>query len=243
VYSPVGHDHSGVYEPVIATGSPGQYLKHDKTWGTPTASAVWGGITGTLSDQTDLNSALAGKAASSHTHAQSDITNLTTDLAGKQATLVSGTNIKTVNSSSILGSGNLVVQGFPLVGNFASTSPADGATGYFGSSFTGGISTSAAVRRIYCPYAGTINVAEVFLYAGSVAGSAENVSVYVRKNNTTDTLIQTVGVSTADRRFANTSLGISVAAGDYVEFKIICPTWATNPTAITGSGYLLLERS
>lgn len=50
-------------------------------------SAVWGGITGTLSSQTDLNSALSGK----------------------QATLVSGTNIKTVNSTSLLGSGDVSV--------------------------------------------------------------------------------------------------------------------------------------
>ena len=37
-------------------------------------SAVWGSITGTLSSQTDLNSALAGKANTSHTHLWADIT-------------------------------------------------------------------------------------------------------------------------------------------------------------------------
>jgi hypothetical protein len=36
---------------------------------------------------------------------------VTTSLAGKQATLVSATNIKTINGSSILGSGDLVVSG------------------------------------------------------------------------------------------------------------------------------------
>lgn len=46
---------------------------------------TWGSITGTLSNQTDLNSALSAK----------------------QATLVSGTNIKTINSTSLLGSGNI----------------------------------------------------------------------------------------------------------------------------------------
>jgi hypothetical protein len=35
---------------------------------------------------------------------------VTTALNGKQATLVSGTNIKTVNSTSLLGSGNVAVQ-------------------------------------------------------------------------------------------------------------------------------------
>jgi len=53
---------------------------------------TWGSITGTLSDQTDLQTALDGK----------------------QATLVSGTNIKTINSTSILGSGNISAGGETL---------------------------------------------------------------------------------------------------------------------------------
>ena len=53
--------------------------------------AVWGGITGTLSDQTDLADALSVK----------------------QETLVSGTNIKTINSQSLLGSGNLNIDSLP----------------------------------------------------------------------------------------------------------------------------------
>ena len=53
------------------------------------SSASWGGITGTLSAQTDLQTALNAK----------------------QATLVSGTNIKTVNGNSLLGSGNLTITG------------------------------------------------------------------------------------------------------------------------------------
>lgn len=52
------------------------------------ASAVWGAITGTLADQLDLVAALAAK----------------------QDTLVSGTNIKTVNSTSLVGSGNVAVE-------------------------------------------------------------------------------------------------------------------------------------
>lgn len=51
----------------------------------------WGDITGTLSDQTDLQSALDAK----------------------QDTLVSGTNIKTINSQSILGSGDLAISVSP----------------------------------------------------------------------------------------------------------------------------------
>jgi hypothetical protein len=54
------------------------------------------------------------RTPTSHTHAQSDVTNLTTDLSNKQATLVSGSNIKTINSNSILGAGDLVISGSGL---------------------------------------------------------------------------------------------------------------------------------
>lgn len=46
------------------TGHNGQFLTTDGSilsWGTPTMSVAWGAITGTLSDQTDLATALSGK--------------------------------------------------------------------------------------------------------------------------------------------------------------------------------------
>ena len=64
-----------------------------------------------VSEVTGLQSALDGKASSTHTHAISDVTGLQTALDGKQDTLVSGTNIKTINGDSLLGSGNLVISG------------------------------------------------------------------------------------------------------------------------------------
>ena len=55
------------------------------------SGASWGNITGTLSSQSDLQTALNDK----------------------QATLVSGTSIKTVNGNSLLGSGNLTISSNP----------------------------------------------------------------------------------------------------------------------------------
>lgn len=58
----------------------GQVLKWNGTTWAPAADntggggGTWGSITGTLSDQTDLQSALNAKANSSHTHAPGDIT-------------------------------------------------------------------------------------------------------------------------------------------------------------------------
>jgi len=67
-------------EGVPTGGTAGQVLaKIDGTdfntqWVTGGGAAAWGAITGTLSSQIDLQSALDAKAASSHTHAASDIT-------------------------------------------------------------------------------------------------------------------------------------------------------------------------
>lgn len=53
-------------------------------------------------------------AALTHAEIDGNFKSLVTAVDGKQENLVSGTNIKTVNSSSLLGSGNISVQG-PLV--------------------------------------------------------------------------------------------------------------------------------
>ena len=89
--SDTGHSHSGL---VPTGGTAGQVLKkstgtnYDYTWGTDNTGGTpsWGSITGTLSSQADLNTALNSKAASTHTHPESDVTNLVSDLAGKAPT-------------------------------------------------------------------------------------------------------------------------------------------------------------
>ena len=48
--------------PAPAAGDQAKFLQGDGTWANPTAATAWGNITGTLSNQTDLQSALDGKA-------------------------------------------------------------------------------------------------------------------------------------------------------------------------------------
>ncbi len=45
-----------------------KFLRDDGSWQTVSAAAAWGAITGTLSSQADLQAALDGKAALSHSH-------------------------------------------------------------------------------------------------------------------------------------------------------------------------------
>lgn len=56
--------------------------------------ASWGGITGTLSSQTDLQTALDAKAASSHTHTAAAVTDFAEAVDDRVAALLTaGTNI------------------------------------------------------------------------------------------------------------------------------------------------------
>ena len=78
---------------------------------------AWGDITGTLSSQTDLQTALDAKQDDLVSGTNIKTINSTSVLGSGniavQPTLVSGTNIKTVNSTSLLGSGNIAISGNP----------------------------------------------------------------------------------------------------------------------------------
>jgi hypothetical protein len=73
--------------------------------------ASWGSINGTLSNQTDLNTALSEKQNTLVSGASIKTINSTSLLGSGdvavQPTLVSGTNIKTIEGQSLLGSGNI----------------------------------------------------------------------------------------------------------------------------------------
>jgi hypothetical protein len=161
-----------------------------------------------------------------------------TTFNNKQAALVSGTNIKTLNGVSILGSGDLDA-GYTLSVQALTSSPADGQTIYFGNLPKAPV-TTAAISKVYIPRSGVIKRAEIYCYSGT-AGTNQAWSGYIRLNNTTDTLIATLSVATSERVFSNSSLSIAVVAGDYFEIKFINPTWATNPLTTIFGGYVYID--
>lgn len=119
------------------------------------------------------------------------------------------------------------------------SSPTDAQTIYFGT-MPKAPTTTGATSKIYIRKAGTIKIAEIYCYSGT-AGTSEAWSLYIRKNNTTDTLIATLSVATSERVFSNTGLSIAVVAGDYIEIKSINPTWSTNPLTTIFGGYIYIE--
>lgn len=88
------------------------------TLGVTSTTAKAGDYTPSMSDVTGLNTALSNKVdkvAGKSLILDTEITRLSTvtnqDISGKQDTLVSATNIKTINGVSVLGSGDLIVSG------------------------------------------------------------------------------------------------------------------------------------
>ncbi len=90
-------------EPVINAGTSTQYWRGDKTWQSLDKTSVG------LSDAD--NTSDTNKPISSATQ---------TALNAKQATLVSGASIKTINSTSLLGSGNILIPDGDITGPAAS---------------------------------------------------------------------------------------------------------------------------
>lgn len=130
-----------------AVGTSVKYAREDHVHPTDTSRAA-ASHTHAIADVTSLQTALDGKAASSHTHAASDVASGTLDVAriptgttsgtvalgdhthsGYQPTLVSGTNIKTVNNTSLLGSGNIAID----VPTASTTNPSMDGTASYGS--------------------------------------------------------------------------------------------------------------
>lgn len=126
--------------------------------------------------------------------------------------------------------------GYSITGYGLIAGPADSTTYYFGglalSNFT--MDTTAATKRLYIPKAGTLKVVEGFIYTTVGGASNETSTISFRLNNTTDTSISALlDLSAQAVTFSNTSLSVSVARGDYFEFKWATPAWATNPSGTT----------
>lgn len=143
--------------------------------------------------------------------------------------------------------GDQGIQGVPGTGNgyclnvraASQSTTTDSQTLYWGGMIVAP-STTANRWRVYCPKAGTIKAAYIFSYAGT-AGTAEAWPMSIRKNNTTDYLIQSLTVATNDRVWQNQALSISVVAGDYLEIKEVTPAWVTNPATVTRTGQIYIE--
>lgn len=123
-----------------------------------------------------------------------------------------------------------------LSGSF---SPADSTTYYLGGTTTPP-TTSQDLAKIVIPYTGSIRGCHIEVYTDTVAVSGENVEFILRRNATTDHTVETKGLSQYTT-FSKMTLNIPVVPGDYIEVKMICPAWATNPTGVRIAGVIYVS--
>jgi hypothetical protein len=104
----------------------------------------------------------------------------------------------------------------------------DATTYYFGASQVGFSTTETISRSIIIPHDGTITLGQ-FVTTTVAAGSSQDWSVYLRLNNTTDYLIETIQSGGNVEIWRNDGLSIAVSEGDALCWKMVTPTWTTNP--------------
>lgn len=131
--------------------------------------------------------------------------------------------------------------GFSITANSAQFNPNDSSTYYFGVFASLPMTTTAGVRRQYIPRPGIVRACVLNWFANSAIGSAESFTMYIRHNNSTDYAIAAVATAAAQKIFLNTALSIAVAAGDYIEIKLITPAWSNNPTQVNIGGTIFIE--
>lgn len=205
-----------------------------------------------ISDVTSLQTSLDAKSATTHNHDvtyEAKNTNIQTHVASAHAPSNAQKNSDItkgeieakltgeISTHTHAGGGTPI--GYTINVQALTSSPVDAQTIYFGMQPKAPV-TVAATSKIYIRKAGTIKIAEIYCYSGT-AGTNQAWPLYIRLNNTTDTLIANLSVATNERVFTNNSLSIPVIAGDYIEVKAVNPTWVTNPLTTIFGGYIYIE--
>jgi len=114
----------------------------------------------------------------------------------------------------------------------------NGLTYYFGN-IGRSMLTTADISRLYIPKTGTIKKAYITQYSG-LAGTITSITVSIRLNNTTDTLVATSSATTNLRTYNNNALSINVTEGDYIEMKVTSVSTVA-PTLNVFGGTLYIE--
>lgn len=167
-----------------------------------------------------------------HGHAQSDVTNLVSDLAGKQAALVSGTNLKTVNGTSLLGSGDLIVGGASADGMRAQTGV------YYNAqepdAFASAVTITANVLYLHPTCHETTETwNEIYTYVNVIgSGGTCRMGIYTsdHANGPTFTLLKNAGTVSVGTTGLKTISGLaqSIDGGKIVYLALLCDVTWTN---------------
>ena len=118
--------------------------------------------------------------------------------------------------------------------------PADGTTFFFGSPLMAPLQSTSDRRRLYIPKSGNMVLFRVYVFVTSVV-TTESVVFTVRLNDTTDTALSvSIGYVINSNTAVDTG-SVAVVEGDYIEIKVVNPSWVTNPTGVLLSAIIFIE--
>jgi len=199
-------------EPTITAGTTSQYYRGDKTFQTLDKAAV--GLSN-VDNTSDVNKPVSTAQA--------------TAIALKQDTLVSGTNIKTINGNSILGAGNLAIsaavnQAFRTFSTGITIAASSGDRWYV---MQNGLSSgSESLVQASAEFAMTFTEIRV---RTSGTQSATGTLVFTLRKNGVDQFSLTIAAGAVAGVYTATG-SFSVVAGDLINWKI-----RNNATAISAN--------
>jgi hypothetical protein len=199
-------------EPTITAGTTSQYYRGDKTFQTLDKAAV--GLSN-VDNTSDADKPVSTAQA--------------TAIALKQDTLVSGTNIKTINGNSLLGSGNLAIsaavnQAFRTFSTGITLAASSGDRWYV---MQNGLSSgSESLVQASAEFAMTFTEIRV---RTTGTQSATGTLVFTLRKNGVDQFALTIAAGAAAGVYTATS-SFSVVAGDLINWKI-----RNNATAISAN--------
>jgi len=165
-------------------------------------------------------------------------------LALKQAVVsgVDDTEIGYLNGVTSAIQGQLDSKGYPLQGSCTSITTVNDATNYYFADPNIGTSTSADVVGLTIPKTAILKKAVIYAKVAGTLASAENSTIYLRLNATTDvTLSAAVTLTATTQVITSGALNQAVTAGDFFAFKFTSATFATNPTTVSFTVSLFFE--
>jgi hypothetical protein len=152
---------------------------------------------------------------------------------GKQDALVSGTNIKTINSTSLLGSGNISIGSTTLLYQSQNATNIPASSTYFGCLFGGALSivSTDTLRRTPIATGGTLT--KLYVQTSSAQPATGSLVCTVRKNSVDQALTLTIAAGSAAGVFTDLVNSVSVAQGDLMGMK-----FQNNATAAVSANVL-----
>jgi len=133
-------------------------------------------------------------------------------------------------------------KGYPLQGSCTSITTVNDATNYYFADPNIGTSTSADVVGLTIPKTAILKKAVIYAKVAGTLASAENSTIYLRLNATTDvTLSAAVTLTATTQVITSGALNQAVTAGDFFAFKFTSATFATNPTTVSFTVSLFFE--